>query len=164
MSGHWQRSWAVTRAEVLRIRAMLDAVIAHWYGLDAQDFRHILRDCDRPQAPRGADPKGFWRIDSDKPPELRHPILALVAFDELQRVGLNEFLDQHEGEGWMLPATLRLADHDLGHDDRANHQQRVAERLGPRHAQWQLASSDEQCWEECERHAELLDQILPDAD
>ena len=29
------------------------------------------------------------------------------------------FLAQNDGEGWMLPETLRLADYGLGHDERA---------------------------------------------
>jgi hypothetical protein len=158
---HWRRSWALTPAEVLRTRVMIDAVVTHWLGLSENDLRHVLRGCDWPQPAHGADPKGFWRIDSDKPPELRHTVLSLIAFHDLQRMGLKVFLDQNDGEGWMLPKTLRLADYGLGHDDRAKQHQPVADLLGPRFFDWQLAQSVEQSWEECERHAELLEQILP---
>ena len=61
----------------------------------------------------------------------------------------------------MLPETLRLADYGLGHDDRAKEPQPVASRLGPRFYDWQLEQSLEESWEECERHAEILDRILP---
>jgi hypothetical protein len=87
--------------------------------------------------------------------------LSLVAFQELQRVGLDAFLDVNDGEGWMLPETLRLADHGLGHDARAKEHQPVASAFGPRFYDWQLAQPLEESWEECERHAELLDRILP---
>jgi hypothetical protein len=158
---HWRSGWASTRAEVLRVRAMTDAIVARWFGLDEQDMLHVLRECDAPQPARAADPKGFWRIDSEQPPELRHTVLSLVAFHDLQRMGLKAFVEQNDGEGWMLPNTLRLADYDLGHDDRAKQHQVVADVLGPRHFDWQLAQTAEQGWEECERHAELLEQILP---
>lgn len=157
----WRRGWATTHFEVLRIRSMLDAVIAHWFGLDREDLRFLLRECDWPQPPSEADSKGFWRIDQEHPPELRHTVLAQVAFQDLQRLGLERFLSQNDGEGWMLPETLRLADYGLGHDDRAKQHQPVAAALGPRFYDWQLAQSVEESWEECERHAELIDQILP---
>jgi hypothetical protein len=67
----------------------------------------------------------------------------------------------NDGDGWMLPETLRLADYGLGHDDRAKEPQPVASRLGPRFYDWQLEQGVEESWEECERHAEILDRILP---
>jgi hypothetical protein len=67
----------------------------------------------------------------------------------------------NDGEGWMLPDTVRLADYDLGRDDRAKQHQVVAAALGPRFAAWQLVQSVEDSWEECARHAELREQILP---
>jgi hypothetical protein len=75
--------------------------------------------------------------------------------------GLDAFLAQNDGEGWMIPETLRLADYGLGHDDRAKEHQPVASRLGPRFLPWQLELSPEESWEECERHAALIRQILP---
>jgi hypothetical protein len=76
-------------------------------------------------------------------------------------MGLEAFLTQNDGEGWMLPETLRLADYGLGHDDRAKEHQPVASRLGPRFYDWQLEQSVEESWEECERHAELIAKIVP---
>ncbi len=56
----------------------------------------------------------------------------------------------------MLPETLRLSDYGLGHDDRAEHPQSVASRLGPRFYDWQLVQSAEESWRECHLHARNL--------
>ena len=82
---------------------------------------------------RRSNPRGFWRVDRDKEPELRHTVLTLVAFHDLQEKidaadgdrerGIEAFLAQNDGEGWMLPETLRLADYGLGHDERARQHQ-----------------------------------------
>jgi len=52
------------------------------------------------------------------------------------------------------------AGYGLGHDDRAKQPQPVASRLGDRYLPWQLEKTPEQSWEECERHAENLRQLL----
>ena len=91
--------------------------------------------------------------DKEKPPELRHTVLAQVAFHDLQAMGLEAFLSQNNGEGWMLPETLRLSDYGLGHDDRARQPQPVASKFGDRFLPWQLNEDVEQSWEECRRHA-----------
>jgi len=169
----WQQLWAVTPHERLRLRAMLDAVVAELYGLDWDDLAWILRDCDHPTAQatnnefaRALDPKGFWRIDKDQPPELRHPVLTLAAFADLKAaitarggdrdLGIADFCAANDGEGWMLPETLRLADLGLGHDERAQHPQPVRARMGERFLPWQLEQSAEESWAECERHARNL--------
>lgn len=147
-----------------------DAFTALQYNLQANDFYHILRDCDyecaqvRNKAIGSTfNPKGFWRVDKDKDPELRHTVLTLVAFHDLdQKIrecggdrdkGIEAFLTQNNGEGWMLPETLRLADYGLGHDERALQPQPVASRLGPRFYDWQLAQTAEESWRECHLHA-----------
>jgi hypothetical protein len=109
---------------------------------------------------RTLDPKGFWRVDKEKDPELRHTILTLVAFHELKRIGLGAFLALNGGEGWMFPETLRLTDYGLGHDDRAKEAQPVATRFGPRFLSWQFEQTPEASWEECERHAGRLEALL----
>lgn len=159
---------ALTTCERLRIEVILDAIVAHAYNQNMDSFRWIVRGCDFPAENlrqkdfrKTLEPRGFWRVDKKRHPELRHTVLSLVAFHDLQRMGLQAFLDQNDGEGWMLPKTLRLADYGLGHDDRAKQHQPVAEVLGPRFFDWQLTQSVEESWEECERHAELLEQILP---
>ena len=160
----WQINWFVTNHARVRARVMIDVVLGCLLGLDLADFGSILQSCDRP-APSG-DPKGFWRVDRDKPPELRHTVLALVAFHDLQakidaaggdrECGIDMFLTQNDGEGWMLPETLRLADYGLGHDERACEHQPVASRLGPRFYDWQLVQSADESWRECHLHARNL--------
>ncbi|MBK8179263.1 MAG: hypothetical protein IPK67_10330 [Planctomycetes bacterium] len=92
--------------------------------------------------------------------------MTLVAFNDLQEKiaaaggdrgrGIEAFLTQNDGEGWLLPETLRLADYDLGHDDRAKEPQPVASRFGSRFYDWQLAQSPEESWRECHLHARNL--------
>ncbi|MCT7973670.1 Eco57I restriction-modification methylase domain-containing protein [Laspinema olomoucense] len=166
---HWKQLWAITPHERLRLRCILDAVVAELYGLDSEDFTWILRDCDYPPAQvcnnafaRTLEPKGFWRVDKDKDPELRHTVLSQIAFHELKRLGLETFLNLNDGEGWMLPETVRLADYGLGHDTRAKEPQPVAARLGERFLPWQLEGSVEESWQECERHADNLRRLLGD--
>lgn len=165
----WKSMWAITLHERLRIRVILDAISAYSYGLRQKDMEWILNECLYPadQASdkmfsRRLDPKGFWRVDKEKDPELRHTVLTLIAFHDLQEKGVDAFLAQNNGEGWLIPETVRLADYGLGHDDRAKEHQPVASRLGPRFLPWQLEATPEQSWAECERHAENLRLLLGD--
>ena len=158
---------AITPYERLRLRSILDAIVAELYGLEIEDFACILKDSDLPKEQsndktysRTLDAKGFWRIDKDKDPELRHTVLSQIAFQELKKIGLEAFLNLNNGEGWMIPDTIRLADYGLGHDDRAQTHQPVAERLGARYLDWQLQSTPEASWLECERHAANLQKLL----
>ena len=70
-----------------------------------------------------------------------------------REIGIEAFLTQNHGEGWMVPETLRLADYGLGHDERARHPQPVASRLGPRFYDWQLVQRADESWRECHLHA-----------
>ena len=56
----------------------------------------------------------------------------------------------------MLPETLCLADYGLGHDDRARRPQVVAQRLGSRFYDWQLAQGTDEAVRECHLHARNL--------
>ncbi len=175
---NWAPATAETRASALspservRGRAIADALVASLYGLDEPDFQSLLADSDHPLSTvtsrksselRG---KGFWRVDKDKPPELRHTVLAQIAFADLQRnidsaagdleTGIQSFIAQNHGEGWHVPETLRLADYNLGHDDRAQRAQPVATALGPRFYDWQLAQPPEEAWVETHLHARNL--------
>ncbi|WP_395095196.1 Eco57I restriction-modification methylase domain-containing protein [Armatimonas sp.] len=169
----WRRLWALTDHERLRLRCVLDAAVALLYGLDQGDLAWILRDCDHPLAQstsiaftRQLDPKGFWRVDKEKDPELRHTVLSLVAFaDLLKRVesaggshddALAAFCADPDDGGWELPETLRLTDHNLGHDERATKYQPVRERLGERFHDGQTTQDPAESWAECERHARNL--------
>ena len=156
---------AMARSERLRLWAALDALVAVSFGLDFDEFSRILEDCDRPgpTARAGLDPKGFWRVDKDEDPELRHTVLTLAALHDLEatieaadgdrELGIKAFLVQNDGEGWMLPENVRLADYGLGHDDRARRSQVVAGRLGPRFYDWQVAQRPDQAARECHLHA-----------
>jgi hypothetical protein len=162
----WQRLWAITPAERLRRRVISDAIVFQLYSLEAADLPWLLVDCDHPSSDansnefsRRLDPKGFWRMDKEKDPELRHTVLAQVAYADLCAQGLDAFLTGPDGDGWQLPETLRLADYGLGHDDRALAPQPVASRLGPRFLDWQLAKDPAESWAECEAHAAQLDAL-----
>jgi len=164
---NWYSLWAITPYERLRLRSILDAIVAELYGLEIEDFAWILKDSDLPKEQindktysRTLDAKGFWRIDKDKDPELRHTVLSQIAFQELKKIGLEAFLNLNNGEGWMIPDQIRLADYGLGHDHRAQTHQPVAERLGARYLDWQLQSTPEASWLECERHAANLQKLL----
>ncbi len=163
---------ALSPSERVRRRAITDALVASLYGLNEADVRSLMADCDHPLSTvasrksselRG---KGFWRVDKDKPPELRQTVLAQIAFADLQRhidsaaddpeASLQSFMAQNHGQGWRLPETLRLSDHNLGHDDRAQSHQPVATELGPRFYDWQLAQAPEEARRETHLHARNL--------
>lgn len=168
-SRSWRNSWAVTNHERLRIRAALDAVIAKAMGLNLGDYLWVLRDVDHPVARLkdrayvdSLDTKSFWRVDRELDPELRHTVLSLIAFHELELKGIDDFLGQNQGAGWTLPETLRLADFGLGHDERALEPQPVASRLGPRFVEWQANEDIKRSWDECEAHADLIRRLVPE--
>jgi hypothetical protein len=142
------------------------------YGLEWDDLAWILRECDYPVETlrdkafsQALEPKGFWRVDKEKDPELRHTVLSLAAFRELKgeisksggdtAQGIETFCKQN-GDGWMLPETLCLAALGLGHDERAGEPQPVRGRLGARFLPWQLQQSRDDVWSLWEQHAETL--------
>jgi hypothetical protein len=166
-------SVAMTTAERLRVKILVDVAISSLFNLSIKHFLEILKDCDHPiemitnkKFARELYVKGFWRVDKEKEPELRQTVLTLVAFHDLEKkisecggdteAGIKAFCEQNNGEGWMLPDKLRLADYSLGHDDRANEYQPVSSRFGPRFYDWQLAQSAEESWKECHIHARNL--------
>ena len=165
------RSGALSPGERSRLSPTVDAIVAAIYGCGAGELAHVLQDADLGsiilgRGNRDLDVRGFWRVDRDKDPELRHTVLTLVAFHDLEstieaaggdrEAGIKAFLTQNDGEGWMLPETLRLADYGLGHDERARHPQPVASRLGPRFYDWQLVQSADESLRECHLHARNL--------
>lgn len=159
--------WALTSHERIRQRCILDALCLSLFGLEEGDAAFVLADCAmrRPEQ-SAASSKGFWRVDKDKDPELRHTVLTLVAFHNLKEQihaagadrekGIGAFLNQNDGEGWMLPEALCLADYGFDGDGRALHPQPVASRVGPRFYEWQLAQGAEESWRECHLHARNL--------
>jgi Eco57I restriction-modification methylase len=165
----WRSLWALSASTRARALAMSNAVFFSIFGYDLQAAHYALRHCDFSFQNSGNDqtpflnPNGFWRVDKEIEPELRQTILALVAFHDLEekirdcdgdrKKGIEAFLNQNDGEGWMLPETLRLVDYGLGHDERAKAHQPVASRFGRRFYDWQLAQSPEESWRECHLHA-----------
>ena len=161
--------WAVpaTDHEVLRLRCMIEAVSAFALGLDEHDLGYLLRDCDLPAALVGSnevsrtlDPKGFWRVDKELDPELRLTVLSQIAFRDLKHRGLEDFLGQNGGQGWMVPDHLRLSDFGLGHDDRAKHPQPVADRLGPRLLAEQERFDIEEERRARDAHRQLIERLI----
>ena len=159
--------WALAKHERVRSRVLLDAITLSEAGLSEFDVMHLMAGCDLSDHCLSAlNVKGFWRLEKDKRPELRHTVLTLIAFHDLEskiqaaggnrEKGIEAFLSQNHGEGWVLPEKLRLADYGLGHDERARHPQPVASRLGPRFYDWQLVQSAEESWRECHLHARNL--------
>ncbi len=160
---------ALTDRERLEKQIILNVLVAKAFGFDRATLHHILDGCDLPQHSdqfSKLDPKGFWRVDKDKDPEFRQTVLTLVAFHDLEtkieaadgnrEKGIDAFLAQNHGEGWLFPESLRLSGYGLGHDHRAREPQPVANRLGPRFYDWQLAQSADESWRECYLHARNL--------
>ncbi len=155
------KSWALTLHERLRLRCILDAAVASLYSLSYDDIAWILRDCGWPadeirRRSKEFDPKGFWRVDKDQDPELRHTVLSLRAFADLEAVGLEAFL---AGDGWQIPETITYAvmpDGTIAFDTPDGVTAPVRERLGPRYLDWQLEGTPEESWAECERHARAI--------
>lgn len=136
----WKAWWALTRHERLRLRCILEALVAAAYGLTLDQFAYIV-------AERPADPKGFWRVDQDLPVEQRLTTLSLVAYSDLVKVGVGAFLAQHDGEGWMLPEALVVE----------GEPRPVRAEMGPRFFEWQLTQDLAASWRECESIAADLD-------
>ena len=145
----WKSLWALTAHERLRLRCILDAIVAELYGLDEDDFAWILRDDP-------SDPKGFWRVDKDQLKELRHTTLAQVAFRDLKEMGMEAFCSLNDGDGWQIPESITFATRDggiLDLDAKDGSTYPVRDRLGPRFLPWQLEQSVEDSWAECQIHA-----------
>lgn len=126
---HWRGLWAITEHERLRLRCILDALVAELYGLEYDDFAWIVRDDPN-------NPKGFWRVDKEKPHELRHTTLTLTAFKRLKEIGLVAF----EQEDWQFPTE-------------------IGTQLGPRFTPWQIEGAIEESWAECEEHARRMQEL-----
>lgn len=161
---------AQSRAERLRLRCISEAIVSFQFGLASEDLEFILAECEHPARAltdafsQQLDPKGFWRIDKQVDPELRLSVLSMVAFRDLLSVGIETFLNQNDGEGWMLPESLCLADYGLGRDDRSQVHQVVAARLGPRFLASQATQDPDRLRRERRADAELIRRIVPLAD
>jgi hypothetical protein len=158
----WRQLWAITPHERLRLRIILDVLIAHAFGVSRQALRWILRDVDHPidvlrsdTFCRTLDPKGFWRIEKAVDPEFRHSVLTLIAADdfaaELAAAGTKcaEVRDRFAGiggDGWQLPVSLNLAEYELGHG--ASRKVNVRAHFGCQYLSSQIQDVAES-WNEC---------------
>ena len=123
--------WAITEHERVRLRSILEAIVAYSYGLNYDDLSYILRDDE-------SNAKGFWRVDKDKPKEVRLTTLSLQAFKYLLDYGVEKFINNE----WQLPDY-------------------AAEYYGQQFLEWQLEKSADESWAECEMYAkEYLGEVL----
>ncbi len=158
---NWKSLWAITPHERLRLRCIIDAVVSELYNLSFDDLAWVLRDCAHPKDElreryHSLNPKGFWRVDKDKDPEVRHTVLSLKAFADLKSMGLEAFFELNNGDGWMIPKKLTYEvneDGTITFDSQNGKTVSVSERLGPRLLDWQLAGTPEESWLDCETHA-----------
>ncbi|HEY4364208.1 MAG TPA: hypothetical protein VGN17_24775 [Bryobacteraceae bacterium] len=164
----WQRLFAVNPAERKRLQVMAEAQAAMVFGLTSSDFRRVVDECDHTVTnlsnktfARELNPTGFWRVDKDLKPELRHTNLSLVALSDLESQGLETFLGLDNGVGWELPEKLRLADYDLGRDDRALVFQPVRTTFAEAaRLDLPMENSPSESWNECVRQAAIIEGIL----
>lgn len=146
--------WALSRVERLRLQSIIDAIVAEQYGLSFDDFAWILRADP-------SDPKGFWRVDRNRPIETRQTTLALAAFRDLKQIGLEAFCSLQDpdglpGCGWQIPETLTFAVRDGGiteFDAQGGDTYVVRELLGTRFQPLQFDGKPEDTLSECELHA-----------
>jgi len=158
-NSHLKKLWAFSSHERLRIRCIIDSLVAKYYNFNYYDMKYIIKT-------DLTDPKGFWRVDKDKPQELRQTTLTLVAFRDLEKMieenggdvekGIQAFCEQNDGEGWMIPEKIRFIqreDGTLDFDTPDSVEYEVRSKLGPRFYDWQLKGTPEESWKECEMHA-----------
>jgi hypothetical protein len=166
----------LTHSETVRQRVILDAIVALIFGVTFSELADILLGCDLFPANHRESTvfnrsefekaKGLWRAEKEVNPELRHSVLTLVAFHDLERrfvessgslsAAIEGFLNNKGGLEWEIPQQLCLADYGLGHDDRAKEPQPVRSVLGPRYLDWQLAQTAGELRMECHLHARNL--------
>lgn len=130
--------WGITEHERLRLRCILDSLVTYSYGLNSKDLSYILSQDEN-------NALGFWRVDKDKPLEVRQTTLTLKAFEDLMTRGIENFITNE----WQLPDY-------------------AAEYYGEQYLPWQLEKSAEESWKECEEHAraflgeEMYEQFIKD--
>jgi hypothetical protein len=167
----WFGAMALTQYERLRIRTIIEVGIAFNYGIDAESFLWILRDCDLEtdvlldRSRMGPlHERGFWRVDKTIMPQMRSTILAFIAFNDLlngqrdhneRSRAISSFLTQNDGEGWEIPERVRLSDYGLG-GEAGKEEVEVRSHFGPKRYRWQETQSVEESWRECHLHARNL--------
>jgi hypothetical protein len=139
----WSAAFCLTPHARLRIRCITEALVAAMYGLDLTDLEAMLM-------PDPSNPRGFWRVDRDKPPEHRLTTLTIAAYQDLVEQGPEAFLCQNDGDGWWLPETLLID----------GERRPVRSALGAPLLGWQGQACPEEDWEHCRNHARLLQAPL----
>jgi len=101
----WRGWWAVTPAARTALKVEADLLAAAAYGLTPQDLDLLLSDCRHP-AERLSVPataatlprRGFWRVDRDRPPDVRHTeLVRTFARSGLPTRGWEDSLTAHLG-------------------------------------------------------------------
>lgn len=163
----WKGMWAVTQHERLRLRAVIDAIVADLYGISEENYRHILRDSDYDRedvlASVSDNAKGFWRVDRGKQPSQRLTVLSIVAYSDLGRVvaenhgdrlaAYRALLGEAASGGWQLPYSIRLSDYGLSKSRHASESVPLGEEIGDAVYEWQISQSCSESWKECMLHS-----------
>ena len=62
---NWNEWWCEATFDRLRLRAVIDAIVATVYGLNEEQFRWVLRDCDWPSESYRKSPFGRNFLQKD---------------------------------------------------------------------------------------------------
>ncbi len=102
------------------MRALLDASLAHIFGLSYDDLHWILRDCivgETMATAKSFNParskKGFWRAEQEIAEADKHAAVCLEMFKRLINVGWERFIS----ETWLNGLLPSLATDERHHCD-----------------------------------------------
>jgi hypothetical protein len=104
-NGQLDRLWLRDPLERRQLRALLDAALAHLYGLTLAELQWILRGCTESSA-AGRSPKGLWRSEKDFAPQLRQSTLTLNAYEAICQSGIESALQEAAAGGSLDAAAL----------------------------------------------------------
>ncbi|HEY9757760.1 MAG TPA: hypothetical protein V6C97_21500, partial [Oculatellaceae cyanobacterium] len=95
-----------TSYERLKIRAVIDALVADAYQLNDEELHWILRDCDKTPGDKNANQslpaKGFWRSGKSVPAANRLPNMVLNCFQDLRQNGHKNFVARNLSDCFSL--------------------------------------------------------------
>jgi len=121
---------ALTNHERLRLMAIINAIAAIFYNLSLEDFTLIVNNDEN-------NPKGFWRVDNDKPLDIRLTTLSQIALRDALDLGPKKFIELD----WQIPKNLQIKYMDI---------------IGKRFLEWQTNSTIEESWDYCEKNAKKI--------
>lgn len=91
-----------TAYQRLKIRAVIDALVADAYQLTDEELHWILRDCHRTPGDKSTKTtlpaKGFWRSEKSAPVGNRLPNMVLNCFQNLRLHGRENFVERNLSE------------------------------------------------------------------